>query len=146
MTHAGELTGVHLTETSVPKICLQHRHHLQLRNWLMKWLSTTAVIAVLAGATALCPYAVAQNTAPAANPHPSTPAIASPNANNPGAPAAGSNSFTEAQAKSRIEAAGYSNVSGLVKDKDGIWRGTATKGGTTGVAVALDYQGNVVSR
>ena len=112
----------------------------------MKWLSTTAVIAVLAGATALGPNAVAQNTAPAANPHPSTPAIANPNANNPGAPAAGSNSFTEAQAKSRIESAGYSNVSGLVKDKDGIWRATATKGAATGVAVALDYQGNVVSR
>ena len=76
----------------------------------MKWLSTTAVIAVLAGATALGPNAVAQNTAPAANPHPSTPAIANPNGNNPGAPAAGSNSFTEAQAKSRIESAGYSNV------------------------------------
>ena len=112
----------------------------------MNWLSTTAAIAVLAGATALGPNAIAQSTAPAANPHPSTPAIAKPNANNPGAPAAGSNSFTETQAKSRIEAAGYSNVSGLVKDKDGIWRGTATKGSTTGVAVALDYQGNVVSR
>jgi hypothetical protein len=103
-------------------------------------------MAVLAGATALGPNAIAQNMAPTANPHPSTPAIASPNANNPGAPAAGSNSFTEAQAKSRIEAAGYSSVSGLVKDKDGIWRGTATNGGTTGINVALDYQGNVVSR
>jgi hypothetical protein len=112
----------------------------------MKWLSTTAVIAVLAGATALGPGAVAQNTAPAANPHPSTPAIASPNADNPGAPAAGANSFTEAQAKSRIEAAGYSNVSGLSKDKDGIWRGKASRGSTTVVDVTLDYQGNVVAR
>jgi hypothetical protein len=112
----------------------------------MKWLSTTAVIAVLAGASALSSNAGAQATAPAANPHPSTPAVANPNVNNPGAPAAGSNSFTETQAKARIEAAGYSNVSPLVKDKDGIWRGTATKGGTAGVNVALDYQGNVVSR
>ena len=40
-----------------------------------------------------------------------------------GAPAAGANSFTEAQAKSRIEKAGYSNVSDLIKDKDGIWKG-----------------------
>jgi hypothetical protein len=121
----------------------------------MNWLLTTAVIVVLAGATALAPSAIAQSAAPAANPHPSTPAIANPNANNPGAPAAGSNSFTEAQAKSRIEAAGYSNVSGLVKDKDGIWRGKASKASTTAgstrlgsttVDVALDYQGNVVSR
>jgi hypothetical protein len=112
----------------------------------MNWLSTTSVIAVLAGATALGPNAVAQNTAPTANPHPSTPAVAKPYVNNPDAPAAGANSFTETQAKSRIEAAGYSNISRLVKDKDGIWRATATKDGTTGVDVALDYQGNVVSR
>ena len=121
----------------------------------MNRLLATAIITVLAGATALGHDAVAQNTAPAANPHPSTPAIANPNANNPGAPAAGSNSFTETQAKSRIEAAGYSNVSRLVKDKDGIWRGKASKAtatagsttvGSTTVDVALDYQGNVLSR
>jgi len=99
----------------------------------MNRLLTTAAIAVLAAATALGHDAVAQN-APAANPHPSTPAIANPNANNPGAPAA------------RIEAAGYSNVSGLIKDKDGIWRGKASRGSTTVVDVTLDYQGNVVSR
>ena len=73
------------------------------------------------------------------------PAVANPNANNPGAPAAGANSFTQAQAKPHIEKAGYSNVSGLIKDKDGIWRGKASKGGAT-VDVALDYQGNVVAR
>jgi hypothetical protein len=112
----------------------------------MNRLLATAIITVLAGATALGHDAVAQNTAPAANPHPSTPAIANTNANNPGAPAAGANSFTEAQAKSRIEAAGYSNVSGLRKDKDGIWRGKASRGSTTVVDVTLDYQGNVVSR
>jgi hypothetical protein len=112
----------------------------------MNRLLATAIITVLAGATALGHDAVAQNTAPAANPHPSTPAIANTNANNPGAPAAGANSFTEAQAKSRIEAAGYSNVSGLSKDKDGIWRGKASRGSTTVVDVTLDYQGNVVSR
>jgi hypothetical protein len=89
--------------------------------------------------------ALAQSTAPPANPKASTPAIANPNANNPGAPAPGANSFTEAQAKSRIEAAGYSNVSGLIKDKDGIWRGKASKAGAT-VNVGLDYQGNIVAR
>jgi putative membrane protein len=46
---------------------------------------------------------------------------------------------------SRIEKAGYSNVNGLAKDKDGIWRGVASKDGTT-VHVALDYQGNVVAK
>jgi hypothetical protein len=122
----------------------------------MNRLLATAIITVLMGVASLGGHrAVAQNTAPAANPHPSTPALASPNANNPGAPAAGANSFTEAQAKSRIEAAGYSNVSGLTKDKDGIWRAKASKAsttvgsttlGSTTVDVALDYQGNVVSK
>lgn len=61
----------------------------------------------------------------------------------PGAPVAGANSFTESQAKARIEANGYTNVSALKKDDQSIWRGTATKGGKQ-VSVALDYQGNVV--
>jgi hypothetical protein len=111
----------------------------------MKQLFAAAVVASLAGIS-LAGGALAQNMAPpAANHHASTPAIASPNVNNPGAPAAGANSFTRAQARSRIEKAGYSNISGLVKDKNGIWRGTATKGGQN-VSVALDYQGNVVGR
>jgi hypothetical protein len=121
----------------------------------MNRLLATAIIAGLAATTAFGHHAVAQNAAPAANPHPSTPAIANSNANNLGAPAAGANSFTEAQAKSRIEAAGYSNVFGLSKDKDGIWRGKASKASATAgsttlrsttVDVALDYQGNVVSK
>jgi hypothetical protein len=36
-------------------------------------------------------------------------------------------------------------VSGLMKDKDGVWRGKASKGGST-TDVALDFQGNVVSK
>ena len=109
----------------------------------MKGLYAAAAVAVFAGV--LAQGAVAQNTRPPANPDASTPAIASPNSNNPGAPAAGANSFTEGQAKSRIEAAGYSNVSGLIKDKDGVWRGKASKAGRS-VDVALDYQGNVVTK
>jgi hypothetical protein len=48
-----------------------------------------------------------------------------------------------AQAKSRIEAAGYSSVTNLTQDKDGVWRGTASKGGTS-ANVSVDYQGNVI--
>jgi len=62
----------------------------------------------------------------------------------PGAPVAGANSFTESQAKARIEARGFSNVSALKKDDKSIWRGTAMKDGKS-VSVALDYQGNVVA-
>lgn len=58
-------------------------------------------------------------------------------------PEAGANSFTEGQARSRIEAAGYSQVSELKKDDAGVWRGKATRNGQT-VDVGLDFRGNVV--
>jgi len=61
-----------------------------------------------------------------------------------GAPLKGSNSFTEAQARDRIIAQGMDNVTGLAKDSDGIWRGTAQKAGAP-VQVAVDYKGNVVT-
>jgi hypothetical protein len=61
------------------------------------------------------------------------------------APVQGRNSFTEGEAKSRIEKAGFSNISGLKKDDSGVWRGKAMKDGQS-VDVSLDYQGNVVTR
>ena len=57
----------------------------------------------------------------------------------------GANSFTEGQARSRIEASGFNEVSGLQKDGDGVWRGKAKKDGKN-VEVSLDFQGNVVAR
>jgi putative membrane protein len=74
-----------------------------------------------------------------------TPAVKSPSANNPAAPVPGANSFTEGQAKSKIEASGFTNVSALKKDENGIWTGSATKGGKK-VNVKLDFQGNVVTQ
>lgn len=62
----------------------------------------------------------------------------------PTPPLAGANSFTEEQAKGRIQDAGYADVSKLTKDDQGIWRGQATKGGKN-TSVALDYKGNVVA-
>lgn len=79
--------------------------------------------------------AVPTNTAPAA---------AANDQSKASAPVPGANSFTEAQAKSRIQDAGFSNVSALTKDDQGIWRGTADKDGKQ-VPVALDFQGNVVA-
>jgi len=61
------------------------------------------------------------------------------------APEAGANSFTEAQAKDRIEKAGFTQVTGLRKDDQGIWRATATKGGAQ-VNVSLDFRGNVATQ
>jgi hypothetical protein len=54
----------------------------------------------------------------------------------------GANSFTQAQAREHIAKSGFANVSGLTKDKSGIWHGSAKKGGHT-VHVALDFKGNV---
>ena len=57
----------------------------------------------------------------------------------------GANSFTEGQAKSRLEGAGLSNVTDLKKDDDGIWRGKATRDGKS-VTVGFDYKGNIAAQ
>ena len=61
------------------------------------------------------------------------------------APLPGANSFTKAQARDRIQAHGYTNVTALKLDAQSIWRGKAMKNGAL-VNVALDYKGNVVSQ
>ena len=63
----------------------------------------------------------------------------------PDAPFPGANSFTETQAKERIEKAGFTGVSGLKKDEQGIWRGTAMQGNAN-TPIALDFKGNVVAK
>ena len=73
-----------------------------------------------------------------------TPAVTTTDTANPAAPVPGANSFTEDQAKSRIQDAGFSDVSKLAKDDQGIWRGQANKDGKN-TTVAVDYQGNVVA-
>ena len=60
-------------------------------------------------------------------------------------PIAGANSFSEGQARSLIESRGYSGVSALVNDRQGIWHGTASKGAAR-VHVYVDYKGNVSAR
>ena len=80
-------------------------------------------------------------TAPAGN-DTSNNAVSTSSANNTAKPASGSNSFTEAQARSRIEAKGYTQVSGLTLDPQGVWRGTGMKDNAKR-DVAVDYQGNV---
>jgi hypothetical protein len=84
--------------------------------------------------------ASAQN--PPAKSGPNNSAINSSGQNNSNSPIAGRNSFTEGQAISKIQEAGYSNVTALKKDDNGIWRGKASKGGST-TSVSVDFQGNV---
>lgn len=71
----------------------------------------------------------------------SNQAVATTSANAP-TPEPGANSFTEGQARSRLEANGYSIMLPLTKDDDGIWRGKGQKGGRV-ISVWVDYKGNI---
>jgi hypothetical protein len=105
----------------------------------MKTVLSVAVVLGVIGAGGA--FAQTGTSNPVRNP----PAVSStsPDSKTAAAPVAGKNSFTESEARSRLEAHGYSNITGLIKDDKSIWRGKATKGGAA-VNVALDYQGNIV--
>lgn len=92
---------------------------------------------ILLGAALLAAPALAQ-TAPAKN----NAGIKTAHTVDDGQARRGANSFTQAQAREHIAKSGFTNVSGLTKDKLGVWRGTARKGGHT-VHVGLDFKGNV---
>jgi len=57
----------------------------------------------------------------------------------------GANSFTEAQARRRIEDHGYTNIGQLHKDQNSIWQAEAMKDGRQ-VHVAVDFHGNVAEQ
>jgi hypothetical protein len=99
-----------------------------------------ACVFAAAAALLIANTAMAQN--PPARSEPGNNAINSPDQKNSDAPVAGANSFTEGQAKSRIEEVGYAGVTQLKKDENGVWRGKATKSGAT-TDVSIDFQGNV---
>jgi hypothetical protein len=87
----------------------------------------------------LAPSLIAPGQTPTTSPMPAPQAGTDTNAPLPGA-----NSFTEAQAKSRLEDRGYSSVAGLAKDDSGVWRGTAMRDNRS-VKVSVDYRGNIVA-
>ncbi|NTF98248.1 PepSY domain-containing protein [Rhizobium rhizogenes] len=105
---------------------------------MRKLILTAAFVSV----SALSAFA---QTAPTANSDGNTPAVATPDTKNPTAPVEGANSFTEDQAKERIEEAGYTGVKDLKKDDKGIWNAAGMKDGKS-FSIALDYQGNVVAK
>jgi hypothetical protein len=73
---------------------------------------------------------------------PQNPAVKTNDSNNSDMPVKGANSFTQSEAKSRLERQGFTRVSALQKDQAGVWRGTAVKDGKS-MQVSVDYQGNV---
>lgn len=89
-------------------------------------------------------FAQTTPTPPINNPPPSAGAtVITPTVQTPTGGIAGANSFTESQARSRLESVGYSQVGGLAKGDDGIWRGSAMRNGAA-VRVGVDYKGNVL--
>lgn len=99
-------------------------------------------ILIVAAAIAVSCTAMAAETP--AQDKPNNGAVNTTDQNLSNAPVAGANSFTQGQAKSRIEGAGYSDVSELKKDDKGVWRGTASKSGAK-ADVSVDFEGNINS-
>jgi hypothetical protein len=79
-------------------------------------------------------------TTPSSQAAPTTPPAAVP-----GPLSSAGGAFTADQAKARIEAAGYSSVSGLRREPKGGWRGTAAKDGLR-VDVLLDAAGKISAK
>ncbi len=111
----------------------------------MKKIILAAALLSATALTAAAQTTAPATTAPATSTDGNTPAVATPETKNPTAPVEGANSFTEEQAKTRIEEAGYSDVKDLKKDDKGIWMASGMKDGKS-VMIAMDYQGNVVAK
>lgn len=120
----------------------------------MRLALATAALALLGTAalaqTSTQPSANAPNSAPQAqgSSSGSNPAVNTKPAGSPestGAIQPGANSFTEGQARSRIEAQGFKDVTDLRKDEQGIWRGKAMRDGKS-ANVMLDFKGNFASQ
>lgn len=109
-------------------------------------IAGAALAATLFAGAAIAQAPVSQPPAtPPARTNSVPPAVdIQPNAN-ANAPLPGANSFTEEQARDRIERAGMSAVTGLTLDDKGVWRGKAVRGADP-VDVSVDYRGNVVAR
>jgi hypothetical protein len=105
----------------------------------MRLLVAAGIFACTVASAAVAQSSQAQ--VPAQN-GPTNSAVDTTGENKSPAPVAGANSFTESQAIARIKAKGFTDVSHLVKDNNGIWRGTAVKDGQN-VGVTVDFEGNV---
>ena len=89
-----------------------------------------------------CYSAVAPNEPCSTTTTPNSQTLPTPPAQAATTPFTTERAFTADQAKSKIEAEGYSKLSGLRKDDKGVWRGKAMKDGLP-VSVTLDAEGKV---
>jgi len=83
---------------------------------------TATVLILLSG----CTHGVGNDRLTASKP---PPASGTTEGNPSALPVIGAYGFTESQAKTRLEASGYNNISNLEKDPSGNWHGTAEKNG-----------------
>jgi hypothetical protein len=110
----------------------------------MKTINALVLAACLSAASVGCAYAQGNST-PSPDPNAAAnPAVQSGDMRSPSL-AKGQNSFTKAEAKGRIEKAGYTDLTGLTKDSNGLWQAQAMRDGQR-VNVALDYKGTVSSK
>ncbi len=121
-----------------------------MKQFIASAVSIGLMLAVGAQAQTAAPADSSSTSTPAKNgpstsPSPAAVTTTSEPTRTTEAPVAGANSFTEGQARARIEERGFAQVTDLKKDDKGIWRATAMKDGKS-VAVALDYQGNIVGQ
>jgi hypothetical protein len=77
------------------------------------------------------------------NPAMENPSVVQPDAKGQLSP--GANSFSEGQARDLLKSQGYSDVSQLTNDSQGIWRGTAVSGAKR-VSVSVDFKGNISAK
>lgn len=102
----------------------------------MRSLIALSLVAGLAAGPSFAQYgAKPPEGPPATQSKPATPPAST------ATPEAGA-AMTETQAKSRIEAQGYTNVSQLQKDAKGVWNANAMKDGKS-VHLSLDTQGRI---
>ena len=111
-------------------------------------MKTMIALAAAAGLLAACGQKAEDNTAGPVVSAPEAPANAAVDTTpttGETAQTPGANSFTEEQARGAIESAGYTGVSALTQDAQGIWKGEATKGGAK-AQVSVDYKGAVTAQ
>jgi len=98
-------------------------------------------IVTLATLLAAAGMANAQTTSPSA-PSATTPPSSGSSTTMPGSSGGAAGALSATAVKSKIEASGYTNVTGLKQDADGGWSAKASKGGQQ-VAVSVDSKGMV---
>ena len=110
----------------------------------MKNSTLCAAIAATLGVCAAIP-AQAQDHPMASNQADQNPATHAPDKMTHAPLARGKNSFTMKQAQSRLMKAGYTHITNLAQDQDGLWQARAMHHGKW-VNAAVDYKGNVAAR